>query len=191
MLAKRDYAGIATYEIAGQKYDRLILEDIINKQSQIAAAQLSVEQAKQNIELYKRTLDQAQMSIKVARKQLDNATMVAPIDGIVISLDVKEGDTVLSPTMSSRAIMYIIDPKSIEINAQIDEIDIASIKLGQRVVINMDSLPDSKFEGKVTAIDLVPVANPANSGVVVYEVKIGFAEIPAAVKVGMSATVDI
>ncbi len=88
--------------------------------------------------------------------------------------------------------IYIIDPATLQVTAQIDEIDIASVKLGQKVIITLDSAPNVEYEGKVNSIAMAPVANPQNSGVVVYEVKVGFVNPPPPeVKLGMSANVDI
>jgi HlyD family secretion protein len=64
--------------------------------------------------------------------------------------------------------------------------------LGQKVNITLDSAPSVIYEGKVNSIAMAPATNPQNSGVVVYEVKIGFVKPPPPeVKLGMSANVDI
>jgi HlyD family secretion protein len=180
------------YEIDGQRYEKLILEDIRIKQLQVEAAQEDIEQAAQTVEQAQRSLEQAKKAVAVAQKQLDDASIIAPFDGSVAALDVKEGDIVAAPGSSSGVPVYIVDSNSLEINAEIDEIDVANIEPGQRAIITLDSFPNDEFEGKVTAISLIPISKPQNSGVVVYEVKIGFTGgIPPKVKSGMSAVVDI
>jgi RND family efflux transporter MFP subunit len=204
LLAKDEFTGVATYEIQGQKYDRLVVVDVRMKQLQLQSAQQSVEQAKQNVELNKqymerasqnidlakRSLEQASKALEVSRTQLTNATILAPIDGTVLDLNVKEGDTL---TVYSTGIpVYMIDTNSIQVSALIDEIDITNVKAGQNVIINLDSASEVKYEGRVKSISMSPVANPQNSGVVVYEVKVGFVNPPPPeVKLGMSSTVDI
>ena len=128
----------------------------------------------------------------MAQKQLNDATITSPMAGTAVTVNVKEGDIIPSPGLSAIVPIYLIDPATIQVSAQIDEIDIAGVKLGQKVIISLDSAPGTPYEGKVKSISLAPVANPQNSGVVVYEVKVGFVSPPPPeVKLGMSATVDI
>lgn len=202
-----------TYTLGGQTYDRLIVEDIQLKQQQVAIAQKGVEQAqqnidqanqninlaKQNIELSKQsveqaklTLEQANKAVEVAQKQLDNATIIAPFNGVAAKVDIKQGDYILTPGLSTGTPIYFVDPNSLEISVEIDEIDVANVQVKQPAVIKLDALPNTIFNGTVTSISITPKVKAQNSGVVVYEVKVGFNSVPSAqVKSGMSASVDI
>jgi RND family efflux transporter MFP subunit len=192
LLSQPQYAGVLTYNILGQTYDRLTVEDVRLKQLAVESAHLSITQAQQNIELAKRTLDQAKKAVTVAQTQIDNATITSPIDGIAVTVNVKEGDIVSPSSALSGPPIYIIDPTTMQVAAQIDEVDIANVKLGQKVNITLDSTPNVIYEGKVNSIAMAPVSNPQNSGVVVYEVEVGFVNPPPPeVKLGMSATADI
>ena len=210
LLDKDEYAAAddaATYVlIGGDKYNRLAVEDVKMKQNQVEIAKLAVDQAKQNIEQAKqntelakqtveqakRSLDQAQQNKGYIQKQIAEATIVAPFDGAVASLDVKQGDFITTPGLSSGTPIYLVDPNSLEVSTEVDEIDVANVKLNQKTVISLDALPNSKFDGIVTSISLIPIVKPQNSGVVVYEVKIIFAgNPPAEAKAGMSASADI
>ena len=97
LLSQPQYAGVITYNILGQTYDRLTVEDVRLKQLAVESAQLSITQAQQNIELAKRTLDQTTKAVAVAQTQIDNATITSPIDGIAVTVNVKEGD-IVSPS---------------------------------------------------------------------------------------------
>jgi HlyD family secretion protein len=213
LLAKEEYTGIATYEIGGQKYDRLIVEDVRIKQQQlkiaqqaveqasqtIVKAQQNVEQAKLNTEKYLQSVEQARLTaeqaakvVEVAQKQLDSAVILSPFDGVIAGLDVKQNDFVISAGLSAGTPIYMIEPGSLEINTEVDEIDIANVQPGQKAVITLDAVPGLQIEGKVTAISLLPVIKTQNTGVVVYEVKVGFTgDPPAWAKSGMSAGVAI
>jgi HlyD family secretion protein len=185
MLAKKEFQGAVTYNIMGDTYGRVTLEDMQTKQLAVQTAQKSIDQTKANIDL-------SQRQIANAQKQLADATIVASITGVVANLDLKVGDTVVPTNLGGKPVIYLVDPSTMQTNAEIDEIDIANVKLGLPVNINLDALPGKAFPGTVNFIDLVPVANPQNSGVVVYNVKVGFVGgIPPEVKIGMSATVDI
>jgi HlyD family secretion protein len=189
LLSKEEFTGEFLY-ILGQKYDRLLVEDARIKKLQVDLAQQTVTQADLSVEQAKRAVDQATKAIALAQKQLDDATIVSPINGLAVTVNVKEGDVVV-PTGLSVPI-YLVDPATMRISSQIDEIDIAGVKIGQKVNIKLDSSAETIYEGKVNSISLSPVLNPQNSGVVVYEVKVGFVNpTPPEVKLGMSATVDI
>ena len=137
------------------------------------------------VELAQSQVDVAELGIDEAQKQLERATIIAPFDGIVASVGADEGDTVSVQNI----IIYLIDPGSMELKAGVDEIDIPSIRQGQKAVIDVDALPDLQIEGEVTSISTVPIVQ---TGLVTYEVTISL-DIPedSEVKVGMSATADI
>ncbi len=144
---------------------------------------------KQELELAQQSLEQAQQSLDYSQKQLDEATITAPIDGLVAGVYVKEGDITPSPTMTAKTIVYLIDPISMELKAEVDEIDIPLVELEQRAVIEVDALSSFPLEGKVASVCPVPTSQ---TGIVVYDVTIDI-DVPtdSDLMVGMSATVDI
>jgi HlyD family secretion protein len=137
------------------------------------------------IEILEMQVDAAEQALAEAQKQLDEATITAPFDGLVASVYVEEEDIVLAAT----PIVHLIDLTSMELNAEVDEIDIPDVKLGQRAIIEVDALPDETLEGVVTLVGSLPIVE---AGLVLYEAKIGF-DVPQdlELKVGMSATADI
>jgi len=130
-------------------------------------------------------LEAAEQAVVQAQKQLDEATITAPFNGIVASVGADEGDTVLTTT----TIIHLIDLTSMELKVDVDEIDVAEVKPGQRAIIEVDALPALQLEGGVTFISSLA---EEEAGVVLYEVKIDFA-VPegSGLRVGMSATADI
>ncbi len=137
------------------------------------------------IEILEMQVDTAEQALAEAQKQLDEATITAPFDGLVASVYVEEEDIILAAT----PIVYLIDLTSMELNAEVDEIDIPDVKLGQRVIIEVDALPDETLEGVVTLVGSLPIVE---AGLVLYETKISF-DVPQdlELKAGMSATADI
>lgn len=131
----------------------------------------------------------ARQALEQAQKNLTEATITAPFDGIVGAIYVDEGDIIPPPTMAPTVAIYFITPTSLELKAEVDEIDIPDVKVGQNVVIEVDAIADDLFEGTVSSISPVPVVA---AGLVLYEVTIS-PVIPAdaGVMVGMSATADI
>ena len=182
--------------LAEDEYASLIVDEVKIKALQVKAAEQSVEQTKQSVEQAKRSVEQAKQSleqtkksVELAQKQLDEATIIAPFDGVVASVDADEGDIIPSPTMGPKTIIHLIDTTSMELNAEVDEIDIAEVKPGQRAIIEVDALPTLQLEGKVISISQLP---STQAGVVVYKVRIGLDAPPdSGLKVGMSADADI
>jgi HlyD family secretion protein len=131
----------------------------------------------------------ARQALEQAQQDLSEATITAPFDGIVGAVYIDEGDIIPPPTMAPTVAIYFITPTSLELKAEVDEIDIPDVKVGQSAVIEVDAIADDLFEGTVTAISPVPVIQ---AGLVLYEVTLSLV-IPAdaGVMVGMSATADI
>ncbi|MFC1986379.1 HlyD family secretion protein [Chloroflexota bacterium] len=151
---------------------------------------LEVESAKESVTLAQKSLDQA-------RKSLEEANIVAPFDGMVANIGVKEGEFLLPAAYTGTTIVELIDLRQMELIARVDEKDIIRVKTGQKVMISVDAMPETKLEGQVTFIS--PVAR--EPGAVLfededaakeYEVKIEF-NIPenSQIKDGMSATAEI
>jgi multidrug efflux pump subunit AcrA (membrane-fusion protein) len=148
----------------------------------LRAAQLQMEKAQV-------ALDNANNELNKVQNQLENAVIVAPFDGVIATVKVKEGDVLSSVNYATTTIIELIDPSQMELKTKVDEVDIPSVKLGQKAIIKLDALPDLELEGTVTAISLLPIEE---GGVVLYEVKIGF-DVPesSGLRRGMTATADI
>ncbi len=173
--------------LSGTAIDELVIKkwQVEAAQQSLEAAQQSLELAEQSLELAEQSPELAQQSLKLTQKQLDEAIITAPFAGVVASVNVDEGDTV----STVNKIIHLIDPTSMELNVEVDEIDISEVKLGQRAIIEVDALPALSLTGKVSSISLL---STEVGGVIVYGVKIEF-DVPEGIglKSGMSATADI
>ncbi len=134
-------------------------------------------------------MEKAQVALDAANKDLKSAVMVAPFDGVVATVDIKEGDSISAFDYATRTIVELVDPGEMELNAEVDEIDVPNVEPGQRAIIDVDALPGVQLEGEVKSVS--PVATE-ESGLVLYKIKVGF-EAPegSGLKGGMSATADI
>jgi len=148
----------------------------------IRAAQITVEKAQI-------ALDGAINDVDKARIELEKAVIIAPFDGVIAAVNVKEGDKLSSMNYATTTIIELIDPTIMELKAELDEIDIPDVELNQRAIIEVDALPALQLEGKVTYID--PVSTE-ESGVVLYEVTISFdVSAGSGLRSGMSATAEV
>ncbi len=170
--------------------------EVAAKEKQVKYAQQSLELAKQSLELTRQSpelkrqsLELANQTLQQAQKQLDEATITAQFDGIVARIYADEGDVIPPPSLTSTPIIKLIDPSNLELNVEVDEIDVPTVKKGQKVIISVDALPSLPIEGEVAFI--FPTANE-ESGLVTYKVKIDFT-VPedSGLRAGMSATADI
>jgi HlyD family secretion protein len=157
-------------------------EDISLQELQVESATQSAEQAQQAVEL-------AEKSLADAQRQLDQATIIAPFDGIVATVPVKEGDNIPMPTMAPTTVVYVVDPRYMELVVEVDEIDIPLLELGQEAIVTVDALTGREFEGTITAIAPIPADV---GGVVLYDVRLTI-PVPegSGIKIGMSASADV
>lgn len=160
-------------------------EEVAIKKLQLEIARQSPALAQQSLALAQQSLELAEQSLEQARQQLGKATIIATFGGIVASVPVDEKDTV----STTATIIHLIDPGSMELEVQVDEMDVTEVKPGQRAIIEVDALPARPLEGRVSFISLLPTIE---GGVIGYDVKIRFdiAE-NIGLRVGMSATADI
>jgi HlyD family secretion protein len=134
-------------------------------------------------------MESAQVALDVANDDLESAMIIAPFDGVIAAVDIKEGDSISAFDYSTRTVVELVDPGEMELNAEVDEIDVPNVEPGQRAIISVDALPGVELEGEVKSVS--PVATE-ESGLILYKVKVGF-EAPeySGLKAGMSATADI
>jgi HlyD family secretion protein len=123
-----------------------------------------------------------------AKVNLSYATIYSPIDGVVLSREVSEGQTVAA-TMSTPTLFSIANDLTLmQVEANIDEADIGQVKMGQRVEFTVDAFSDLKFSGKVTEIRL---ESTVTSNVVTYTVIIQAANPDKKLMPGMTANITI
>lgn len=130
----------------------------------------------------------AQLTLQRAQKNLANAYITSPIDGIVVSRDVDEGQTVAA-SMSSPTLFKIANNlDQMQISANVDEADIGKIKVGLPVEFSVDAYPSENFSGNVKQIRLNPTTE---SNVVSYSVIIDAANPEQKLLPGMTTNVTI
>ncbi len=123
-----------------------------------------------------------------ARTNLQFATIIAPIDGVILSRDINVGQTVAASFNTPTLFTIAQDLTRMEIQANVDEADIGQVKTGQHVHFTVDAFPDDNFTGTVQEIRLQPVTT---SNVVTYTVIIDVSNIGQKLMPGMTANVNI
>lgn len=134
---------------------------------------------------YQAQVDQALINVRLAEQQLQDSYIVAPYDGVIASVMGKVGGQITAAEIFA----YIMVPNGFEIKANISEVDISKIQVGDTVDITFDAFGSGKkFSGVVSEIDS---AETKVSGVVYYQIITDFVEESGVVKSGMTANLDI
>ena len=170
-----------SYETANfQRYQTLFNKGLVSA-NDYESAKLSYEKARQ-------TVNSARESVQKAQTNLGYATITSPIDGVVLSKSVEEGQTVAASFNTPELFNIAQDLTDMRVIANIDEADIGGVKEGQRVTFTVDAFPDDKFEGTVTQVRQEATTT---SNVVTYEVVIGAPNKDLKLKPGLTANVTI
>lgn len=149
---------------------------------------LEYDQAEYNYEKAKNSLDIAQFQLKTAQTNLGYATIYSPIDGVVISKAVEEGQTVQASMSTPTLYTIAADLTAMQVIANVDEADIGEVTEGLKVVFTVDAYPGMEFTGIVKQVRQEAVTS---SNVVTYEVVITTPNPDLKLKPGMTATVSI
>lgn len=126
--------------------------------------------------------------LQKARTNLSYANIYSPIDGVVLSRDVDEGQTVASSLSTPTLFTIAKDLKQMQVEADVDEADIGQVKDGQRVSFTVDAYQGEEFAGEVTQVRLNPTTT---SNVVTYTVVVKADNPYLKLKPGLTATIAI
>ncbi|MBN2487161.1 MAG: efflux RND transporter periplasmic adaptor subunit [Bacteroidales bacterium] len=151
-------------------------------------AESDYDQTLYSYEKAKTSLKTAQLNYDKARIDLDYAFIYSPIDGVVLSRAVDEGQTVAASFSTPTLFSIANDLTRMQVEASIDEADIGQVKNNQRVEFTVDAYPAQKFEGTVTQIRLEPVVT---SNVVTYTVIVEAPNPEKKLMPGMTASISI
>ena len=140
--------------------------------------------------------DSSRAALEKAERNLSYATITAPIDGVVISKDVEEGQTVASGFETPTLFTIAADLTQMQVVADVDEADIGGVEEGQRVEFTVDAYPGWTFAGQVTQVRLGESSDgtgtsTSSSTVVTYEVVISAPNPDLKLKPRLTANITI
>lgn len=165
--------------------DTILKNDETAKNSEIQKAQRTLDEARSSYEKTARSqnnsvktaaleLDNAKLQLNKANKQLENYTIKSPIEGTVVTKNIKAGDKLENSgnnsNTSQMAIIY--DLSSLSFELAVDESSILKVKVGQEVDITADAV-EGNFKG---VVEKVGVNGTAANGVTTYPVKVRITE---------------
>ncbi len=175
--SKSDY----DYQLKNYTRMKTLHEKQLISDNDYEEAVLAYEKAKNTYETNKNSVNKAQTN-------LGYATIASPIDGIVLSKEVEEGQTVNAGMTTPTLFTIAQDLTDMRVIADVDEADIGGVKEGQRVEFTVDAYPNDTFEGNVTQVRQEATTE---SNVVTYEVVISAPNPDLKLKPGLTANVTI
>src|SRR5881275_2374644 len=179
--------------------------DVANAQAALELAKVNAERiqklfiqknsSQQDLDQAMATLHQAEASLKIkqgaldkAKADLDHCTITSPIDGVVISRNVDVGQTVAASLQAPVIFQIANDLTKMQIDANVAEVDVGVLEVGQDVDFTVDAFPMRTFHGKVVQVRNAPITV---QNVVTYDTVIGVSNPDLKLKPGMTANVSI
>lgn len=169
------------YQTANYKRYKTLFEKGLVAADDFDNAKLSYTQAKEQVVSAKEEVQRAQTN-------LGYATITSPIDGIVLSKEVEEGQTVAASFETPTLFTIAKDLTDMRVIADIDEADIGSVREGQNVTFTVDAYPNDTFHGQVTQVRQEATET---DNVITYEVVISAPNNDLKLKPGLTANVSV
>lgn len=172
----------ATYDYTRRNFER---DKALHAEKLISDYDYQTSQ--KDYEVAKMAYEKSQADRVRAAKNLTYAEITAPIDGIVVSREVEEGQTVVS-SMNVASLYVIADLDHMQVVGAVDEADIGQVKVGQHVSFTVDAYPEDTFTGTVTQVRISPTTT---NNVVTYEVIVSTTNPDHKLIPGMTANLSI
>ncbi len=185
-LAK-DQASLA-YARSNYRRDRTLRSRGIVSQETLDSDRNARDQAAAQVKLDRATIQQRQAALEGARVNLRYTDIVSPVDGVVVSRNVNVGQTVAASFQTPTLFVIAQDLTKMQVDTNVSESDIGSVRNGQRAVFTVDAYPGRSFEGTVTQVRKAPITV---QNVVTYDAVISVANPKLLLFPGMTASVRI
>lgn len=169
------------YQTANYKRYKELYDKGLVSADEYENALLTYRQAKEQV-------TSAKESVQTAQTNLGYATITAPIDGVILSKAVEEGQTVAASYNTPELFTVAKDLKDMQVVADVDEADIGNVTEGARVTFTVDAFPNDTFSGTVTQVRQEATET---DNVVTYEVVISARNDDLKLKPGLTANVTI
>jgi HlyD family secretion protein len=130
-------------------------------------------------------LEQAVLDVELKHLSVEYATLITPIAGIITHIDTPVAGINITP---ATAVFSVADPNSLTFEANVDEIDVGSLAVGQKATVSLDAFRDATFSGTISYVSYT--SETSGGGATVFPVKIAFDE-PQRLRIGLNGDVSI
>ena len=166
---------------AAKAHDQALASAIQSSTAQLRVAQAMLVSARAQV-------DQKNAALKQAQVDLDHTTILAPVNGVVVSRQVDVGQTVAASLQAPVLFTIAQDLTKMQVETSVDEADIGRLKLEDRATFTVDAFPGETFAGMVTQIRKAP---QVVQNVVTYTVIVGVENPSGKLMPGMTANVKL
>jgi HlyD family secretion protein len=184
------------YDRARQNFEAKILAE-----ADYQKAKSSLDAAEATLAATEQRMNSTMADLVASRDSLSKTTVIAPLNGIVTSLPIKEGEVTVVGTMNNAGtqLMTVSDMGEVEAVMMVDETSVPQVKLGQKATLTIDAYPNQKFMGTVSEVGSSPILKTdpdldtlvATSEAINFKVKIRLDDPPETIRPGFSVTADI
>jgi len=154
------------------------------RNQKITQAESKIEELQHELKLQESKKESAESDLEEARQNLEDTTIRAPFDGTVTKVNIEEGET----AKPNSVIATIIPEENYKIEADVSEVNIASIDQGDPVNIDFDAFPNKEYQGKVSKIHPAEIIK---EGVIYYRIEVLMNNYPNKLKPGFTANLDV
>ncbi|KHD35396.1 hemolysin D [Clostridium acetobutylicum] len=177
---------VTSGQVIGKVQSDTIDQQVSKSSLTLQQQQLNVNNAKTDDDKQKQQLilESNENDLTSAEEQQSKMTLTAPIGGLVVAKNNNNGDT----AQQGKALITIADTSSLKINLSVDELDISKVQVGQKADIKFEAISGKTYSGTVQAISQL---GATTNNVTTYSVVLNVDNADAAIKLGMSANVDI
>ncbi len=187
MDSSKTSVDVAKADVESQKSSLQIAEEYLQRNQKIS---------QQDIASAKARLQSERASLKAAMENLKYTRVYAPLSGLVTFRGVEEGEMVASESFgkqSGTTIITISDLSEMYATADVDEVDMAKLKTGQKAEITLDAIPDETFQGEIVEIGMQSsrIQNPGTNEISTFPIKIKIISSDKRLKPGMSCNIDV
>ena len=186
-----------SYRLAKKNYERyqaLYEKDYVSKVN-LEEYELAYVNAKSSLNSAQANVVQAQSNLDTAEKDLSNTKIVSPIDGVVLTRKVSEGQTITAGFSTPELFVVAQDLTKMQVEAKVSEADIVKIQPGQEADFTLDGYVGEKFKGVVRQVRTNYVdtsdSTTTSSSSTTYTVIIDVDNADLRLKPGMTATLTI
>ncbi len=195
-MAKNEVAqgevDLADAQLRLGRAERLAREGILTRE-QLEAAQLARTSGQLRVERAAQAVLQAEANLEKAQDDLKKTTLYSPIDGLVVALEAKEGEVVVSGTMNNPAsvLAVVADLSEVLAEVDVDENEIVKVRVGQEAELRVDAVLDAMFRGRVVEVGTRGFNRAQQADVTFFRVKVLFETPDERLRPGMSVRADI
>ena len=137
---------------------KLLYDNQVLSQMDFLKAKNALDTAKSELQANRIQLEQSRLKIQTAKNNLKYTQIVAPIDGVVVSVVTKQGQTI-NAAQSSPTIVKIAQIDTVQVKAKFSEADVPKLKAGMPAYFSILGLPNKRYQGKLDALELSPITS--------------------------------